>query len=64
MRGASGLPNKAMKLTSLSAAPGLSGKRGVGGGAASYPRRRQTAATGSQLIASVRRTHGGASCDW
>ena len=47
------MPNKAMKLTSLSAAPGLNGTSGVGGGAASYPRRRETAGTGSQLIASV-----------
>ena len=51
-------PNKAMKLTSLSAAPGLNGKTGVGGGAASYPRGRETAGTGSQLIAGVRRTWG------
>ena len=49
-------PNKAMKLTSLSAAPGLNGATGVDGGAASYPRRRETAGTGSQLIASVLRT--------
>ena len=49
-------PNKAMKLTSLSAAPGLNGKRGVDGGAASCPRGLGTAGTGSQLIASVERT--------
>ena len=48
--------NKAMKQTSLSAAPGLNGTSGVDGGAASYPRRFETAGTGSQLIASVRRT--------
>ena len=48
--------NKAMKLTSLSAAPGLNGTTGVDGGAASYPRGRETAGTGSQLIASVRWT--------
>jgi hypothetical protein len=50
------LPNKAMKLTSLSAAPGLNGTSGVDGGAASCPRGRGTAGTGSQLIAGVRRT--------
>jgi hypothetical protein len=48
--------NKAMKLTSLSAAPGLGCTTGVDGGAASYPRRRGTAGTGSQLIAGVRWT--------
>ena len=48
--------NKAMKLTRLSAAPGLSCTSGVDGGAASYPRRRETAGTGSQLIAGVRLT--------
>ena len=47
---------KAMKLTSLSAAPGLDGTTGVGGGAASCPRGKMDAGTGSQLIASVRRT--------
>jgi hypothetical protein len=45
-----------MKLTSLSAAPGLKGTSGVDGGAASYPRRFETAGTGSQLIAGVGRT--------
>jgi hypothetical protein len=50
--------NKAMKLTSLSAAPGLDCTSEVGGGAASYPRGPETAGTGSQLIASVRRTRG------
>ena len=45
-----------MKLTSLSAAPGLEGRAGLDGGAASYPRRREAAGTGSQLIASVRQT--------
>ena len=54
----SGPSNKAMKLTSLSAAPGLSGTSGLGGGAASYPRRIKTAGAGSQLIAGVRRTTG------
>ena len=49
-------PNKAMKLTSLSAAPGLDGTTGMDGGAASYPRGRGTAGTGSQLIAGVRLT--------
>ena len=53
-------PNKAMKLTSLSAAPGLNGEPGVDGGAASYPRRFETAGTGSQLIAGVLRTQGSA----
>jgi hypothetical protein len=47
--------NKAMKLTSLSAAPGLGCRAGVDGGAASCPRRRETAGTGSQLIAGVGR---------
>ena len=51
-----GRPNKAMKLTSLSAAPGLSCTTGVDGGAASCPRRLGAAGTGSQLIASVRRS--------
>ncbi len=47
------LPNEAMKLTRLSAAPGWF--RGhTAGGAASCPRRRETAGTASQLIASVR----------
>jgi len=50
---------KAMKLTSLSAAPGLDGRRGVDGGAASCPRGQLDAGTGSQLIASVRRTPAG-----
>ena len=45
-----------MKLTSLSAAPGLDCTSGMDGGAASYPRRLETAGTGSQLIASVERT--------
>ena len=45
-----------MKLTSLSAAPGLSCTTGVDGGAASYPRGFETAGTGSQLIAGVRQT--------
>jgi hypothetical protein len=44
-------PNKAMKLTELSAAPGLTV------GAASCPRRTiSDAGTAPQLIASVRRT--------
>jgi len=51
--------NKAMKLTNLSAAPGLNGRAGVDGGAASYPRSFETAGTGSQLIAGVRPTMRG-----
>ena len=53
-------PNKAMKLTSLSAAPGLSCTTGVDGGAASCPRGFGTAGTASQLIAGVRLTRNGA----
>ena len=52
-----GPQNKAMKLTSLSAAPGLRCTSGVDRGAASYPRCPGTAGTGSQLIAGVLRTH-------
>ena len=59
MANAGAPPNKAMKLTSLSAAPGLNGQTGLGGGAASYPRWRETAGTGSQLIASIRPTSVG-----
>ncbi len=51
--------NKAMKLTRLSAAPGRQAFDAVVEGAASCPRRRETAGTASQLIASVRPTHGG-----
>jgi hypothetical protein len=49
-------PNKAMKLTRLSAAPGWF-REHPAGGAASCPRRCETAGTASQLIASVRRTY-------
>jgi hypothetical protein len=49
-------PNKAMKLTRLSAAPGWLSNADLAEGAASCPRRRETAGTASQLIASVRRT--------
>ena len=48
--------NKAMKQTRLSAAPGRLSFDAVAGGAASCPRRRETAGTASQLIAGVRRT--------
>ncbi len=48
-------PNKAMKLTRLSAAPGWF-RVHLAEGAASCPRRRGTAGTASQLIASVRET--------
>jgi hypothetical protein len=51
-RGVALRPNKALKLTKLSAAPLL------GRSAASCPRRLGTAGTASQLNASVRRTHG------
>ncbi len=47
-----------MKLTRLSAAPGRQAFNAVAEGAASCPRRHETAGTASQLIASVRRTHG------
>jgi hypothetical protein len=53
----SGRPNRRMKLTRLSAAPGWSSNDEPGGGAASCPRRRETAGTASQLIAGVRRTY-------
>ncbi len=60
-RGANRWPaNKAMKLTRLSAAPGWF-REYPGEGAASCPRRRETAGTASQLIASVRRTQRGRS---
>ncbi len=52
----SGRPNKAMKLTRLSAAPDRQAFDAVAEGAASCPRRRGTAGTASQLIASVLRT--------
>ncbi len=48
--------NKAMKLTRLSAAPGRQAFDAVAEGAASCPRRRETAGTASQLIAGVLRT--------
>ncbi len=48
--------NKAMKLTRLSAAPGRQSFNAVAEGAASCPRRLETAGTASQLIASVRWT--------
>ncbi len=48
--------NKAMKLTRLSAAPGRLAFDAVAEGAASCPRRHETAGTASQLIASVLRT--------
>ncbi len=51
--------NKAMKLTRLSAAPGRLTFDAVAEGAASCPRRRETAGTASQLIAGVRQTRGG-----
>ncbi len=54
--GAAARPNKAMKQTRLSAAPGRQAVDVVADGAASCPRRRKTAGTASQLIASVRRT--------
>ncbi len=47
--------NKAMKLTRLSAAPGWF-REHLTRGAASCPRRHETAGTASQLIASVGRT--------
>ncbi len=47
--------NKAMKLTRLSAAPGWLHEH-LAEGAASCPRRRDTAGTASQLIAGVRPT--------
>ena len=50
-----GPQNEAMKLTRLSAAPGWF-RECQAEGAASCPRRRETAGTASQLIASVRRT--------
>src|SRR5574340_1048405 len=49
-------PNKAMKLTRLSAAPGCSMNTGTDGGAASCARGRVGGRTASQLIAGVRRT--------
>ncbi len=48
--------NKAMKLTRLSAAPGRHAFDAVAEGAASCPRRHETAGTASQLIAGVLRT--------
>ncbi len=48
-------PNKAMKLTRLSAAPGWVHVH-LTRGAASCPRRLETAGTASQLIAGVLRT--------
>ncbi len=51
-----GPPNKRMKLTRLSAAPGRQAFDAVAEGAASCPRRRETAGTASQLMRSVRRT--------
>ncbi len=50
------LSNKAMKLTRLSAAPGRQAFDAVAEGAASCPRRHETASTASQLIAGVLRT--------
>ncbi len=54
----SGPPNKAMKLTRLSAVPRWL-REHPAEGAASCPRRHETAGTASQLIASVRPTQGG-----
>ncbi len=51
-----GPPNKRMKLTRLSAAPGRQAFDAGAEGAASCPRRPETPGTASQLMRSVRRT--------
>ncbi len=50
------LPNKALKLTKLSPAPGFGRPGWLVGGAGSCPRPRETAGTASQLNAGVRQT--------